>query len=305
MSPLATAPSAILSRVQSEPVEIPRVAGSVTVESTLWRTRVFVDGDEVPCKRRVFLLPATMGLPVHARLKYPSDPLPALEVGGTIHRFGPHNPPLLWLPAWLPMLWVTVGWAGAVTAAIGWATNAAVLTQTRWPVAKKAVAALAVSAMTIPVAGLLGVSLQDWYRDLSGQQPLSPRVVGFGDCVDTLDVPGAEVEVRLESATDCATPHDGEVVFGTTHGDSSASYAQTLGPIGWCREGGDVRLSSPVVDASYVIRVATDGDGVEHPQAGDTWACIVERQDGKQMVGPFSCADLTAAGDERCPDPLL
>jgi len=72
----------------------------------------------------------------------------------------------------------------------------------------------------------------------------------------------------------------------------------------FCEQAAEIRLASPVVRASYRIRVATDGGDVTFPKTGDTWACVVERTDGKQMSGPFSCADREAAGDRRCKDDL-
>jgi hypothetical protein len=220
-----------------------------------------------------------------------------------VYQFGPHNPRAVWLCAWLPMLWISVGWAGFVTATLGWTANVLLMNQTMWRPARKAAATLAVSLATVPAASLLGLSVHDWYRDVSGQEALTPSAVGFGVCVDTSG--GTGVEVELVDVTRCSGRHDGEVVFVTTLGSSAAHNARFLGPMSFCQQAAEIRLSSPVVQASYRIRVATDGDDVAFPKAGDSWACVVERTDGRQMSEPFSCADREAADDSRCRDKLF
>lgn len=190
----------------------------MTIERNLWRAKVLVGGVVVRGSRGTFLLPAAKGLPVRARLKHAGDPLPSLEVGGSVHRFGPHNPRAIWICAWLPMLWISVGWVGLVIAVLGWVANALVMNQTLWRPLTKAAVTLAVGLATIPAAGLLGLTVHDWYLDVSGQEPPSPRSVGFGACVNTSG--GTSVEVELKDVTRCSGRHDGEVVFVTTHGSS-------------------------------------------------------------------------------------
>lgn len=272
--------------VRSEPVEIPEVAGPVTVERRfLRRLRVEVGGTAVPALHREFPLPTHGRLPKRAWIRNAYDPLPALEVDGIVYRFGPHNPWWLRASAVVPFIWIAGGTAGVITAAAGASAAAAVL-NTRLTTARKMLATAAASALTVPLASLLGLSTAVLWVSLTGEGPLEPGQVDHGDCVSFEVHEGSPQILRLR---DCAEPHQAVVVAAGTVGEPAAQRARSLGPDAFCREAGAVWLSA-LDDVAVRLSMAVEDRDAEGPSAGGAYACLAEREDGRDWTHEFDSA---------------
>ncbi|MDY6997870.1 MAG: hypothetical protein SW019_14815 [Actinomycetota bacterium] len=109
--------------MRTEPLTIPGVAGSLTVETSVWsgRRRLFVDDAEVPTRFGRFELAGTDGRPRPGQIKPLRfwDTYPRIEVDGALHRTGPEAPGYLKAVAFLPVLLVFIG--GVLGALLGFA----------------------------------------------------------------------------------------------------------------------------------------------------------------------------------------